>query len=206
MGFDVNGWNRVRYTLYSRFYDWGLSFAAERRRAFEILDLRPEERVLLVGVGTGADLPYVPAGVWVTASDLTPAMLERARRRGGPGCEYRLLDAHRLDLPDASFDAVVLHQVLEVVPDPVRCLREAARVARPGGRLSVFDKFLPEGRRLPPWGRWAKRALNLVFTSTDRSLAGLLAEAGAPLRIEREEACGGGPFRIALLRRLPGTG
>ena len=201
----MNAWLRARYSLYAAFYDLGPGFREERRRAIELLRLRPGERVLVVGVGTGADLPLLPPFVEVLGVDLTPAMLARARAQAGPGVELRVMDAQRLDLPSASFDAVLLHQVLEVVPDPMACLAEAARALRPGGRASVFDKFLPD-ETAPSWWRvaWA-RALDLVFTSVKHRFADVLARSGAPLVVEHAEPAGG-PVRILLLRRREGAG
>jgi ubiquinone/menaquinone biosynthesis C-methylase UbiE len=197
----VSFWLRARYSLYAAFYDLGPSYAAERRRAIDLLALRAGERVLVPGVGTGADLPLLPAGIELVAGDLTPAMLARARRLAPPASELRPMDACRLDLEDASFDAALLHQLLEVVPDPVRCLAEAARVVRPGGRISVFDKFLPDGAPHSWWRDAAARALDLVFTSVKLRFPDVLVASRAPLRIEHDEACSG-PFRVLLLRRL----
>lgn len=196
----MNAWLRTRYSLYAAFYDLGPAFREERRRAIELLRLRPGERVLVVGVGTGADLPLLPPFVEVLGVDLTPAMLARARAQARPGVELRVMDAQRLDLPSESFDAVLLHQVLEVVPDPVACLAEAARALRPGGRASVFDKFLADEAR-PAWWRaaWA-RALDLVFTSVKHRFADILVRSAAPLVVEHAEAASG-PFRILVLRR-----
>lgn len=201
----MNAWLRARYSLYAAFYDLGPGFREERRRAIELLRLRPGERVLVVGVGTGADLPLLPPFVEVLGVDLTPAMLARARTQAGPGVELRVMDAQRLEIPSASFDAVLLHQVLEVVPDPVACLAEAGRALRPGGRASVFDKFLPD-ETAPSWWRvaWA-RALDLVFTSVKHRFADVLERSGAPFVVEHAEPAGG-PFRILLLRRREGAG
>jgi ubiquinone/menaquinone biosynthesis C-methylase UbiE len=197
----VNAWLRARYSLYAAFYDLGPGFREQRRRAIELLRLRPGESVLVVGVGTGADLPLLPPHVRVLGVDLTPAMLARARAQAGPGVELRVMDAQRLEVAPATFDAVLLHQVLEVVPDPVACLAEAARALRPGGRVSVFDKFLPDERRPARWRvAWA-RALDLVFTSVKHRFVDILAGSGAPLRVEHAEPAGG-PFRILLLRRI----
>lgn len=197
-------WNRWRYTLWAPFYDLVARVPRQRRRSIALLAPRPGERVLIVGAGTGADLPFVPEGVEVLATDLTPAMLARARRRVRPGVELRVMDAQALDLPDGSFDAAVLHLILAVVPDPLACLREAARVVRPGGRLAVFDKFLADGARPSLPRRLLNLWTRLLFTDINRRLGEILAASGAPLRVERDEpALLGGLFRILLLRRLP---
>ena len=195
---------RARYSLYARFYDLGPGYRAERQRAVELLDLQPGERVLVPGVGTGADLPLLPGGLQVLGIDLTPAMLARARAHAGNGTRLQVMDAERLELPDASFDAVLLHQILEVVGDPRRCLAEAARVLRPGGRLSVFDKFLPDGEQPGRLGAAVARLVDVVFTSVKLSFPELLAEAGGSLVVAHEEACRG-PFRLVLLRKQTGA-
>jgi ubiquinone/menaquinone biosynthesis C-methylase UbiE len=205
MPIDALAFKRWRYTLYAPFYDLLPGFARERARSIELLGLRPGERVLVVGVGTGMDLPLLPRDVSVLATDLTPAMLARARRRAGPRVELRVMDGQRLDLPDASFDAVVLHQILAVAPDPARLLREAARALRPGGRVAIFDKFLDDGPDAAPWRRLLRRAADTVFTTSKESLEELLRRSAPPLGLEHQErAAGRGPFRIVLLRR-PGA-
>lgn len=194
-------WNRIRYTLWAPAYDRVAGLSRQRRRSLELLALRPGERVLLIGAGTGADLPFLPAGVEALATDLTPAMLARARRKLRPGMELRVMDGQRLELPDASFDAVVLHLILAVMPDPVACLRETARVLRPGGRAVVFDKFLRRGERAGLARRAVGGVARLLFTEVNRVLEDLLAASGAPLEIAHDEpALAGGLFRIVLLR------
>ena len=73
-----NRWNRFIYRLWSPIYD-GLCdrfFAAPgRRRAMAALDLKPGERVLLVGIGTGVDLPLLPEGAQAIGIDFSPDML-----------------------------------------------------------------------------------------------------------------------------------
>ena len=203
MRVNTNRWNRVRYTLWAPFYDWAVRFHRQRRRAIQLLDLRRGERVLIVGAGTGADLPYIPEGVAIVAGDLTPAMVERVRDRAkalGRVVDARVMDAHHLELSDASFDAVILHLILAVVPDPVSAIREAERVLRPGGRAVVFDKWAPAGRAPSLGRRILNLFANLIATDVTRQLEPLVAHTG--LRIEHREAAGlEGFFEIALLRR-----
>jgi phosphatidylethanolamine/phosphatidyl-N-methylethanolamine N-methyltransferase len=196
-----NAWYRFRYSLWAPHYDRVTKFHRQRRHSLGLLRLQPGERLAIIGCGTGADLAYVPAGVEVLAADLTPAMLRRAAARAGAGVELRVMDGMALDLPDACFDAAVLHMVLEVIPDPLRCLREAARVLRPGGRLAVFDKFLAEGDRPGLLRRAGLALLDFVFTSTNRRMGEMLARSGAPLAVEHDEPAGG-PYRHLLLRRV----
>jgi phosphatidylethanolamine/phosphatidyl-N-methylethanolamine N-methyltransferase len=195
-----NAWIRFRYSFWAPHYDRVTRFPRERQRSLALLDLQHGERLLIIGCGTGADLPFVPAGVEVLAVDLTPAMIRQAMAHARPGIEFRVMDGMALDLPDASFDAAVLHMVLEVIPDPARCLAEAARVLRPGGRLAVFDKFLPESASVGPLRRAGLALLDFVFTSTNRRMGEILARSGAPFAIERDEASVAA-YRHLLLRR-----
>ena len=199
---ETNAWNRIRYTLWAPLYDLiGRRFDARRRRSLGLLDLAPGERVLIVGAGTGADLPYVPAGCVVVATDLTPAMLRRARPHLREGMHLGIMDGQSLGVRSGSCDAVVLHLILAVIPDPVRCLREAARVLRPGGRIVVFDKFSRAARPSP-----ALRLLNVVtrtlFTDVTRRFEDILDRSGADLTLELDEpALFRGLFRHLLLRK-----
>ena len=196
----MSGWRRARYSVYATFYDLGPGFVEERRRAISLLALQPGERVLVPGVGTGADLPLLPTTVEVLGIDLTPAMLQKARQHGRPGVELRVMNAERLELDDRSFDAVLLHQVLEPVADPVACLAEAARVLRPGGRISVFDKFLSEDAPASPWRVALARAVDLVFTTSKVRFSDVLARSRSPLVVAYQEPSTP-PFRIVVLRR-----
>lgn len=182
-----NAWLRFRYSFWAPHYDRVTKFPDERRRSIELLDLRPGERLVVIGCGTGADLPFIPEGIEVLAVDLTPAMIRQAMAHARPGIEFRVMDGMALDLPDGSFDAAILHMVLEVIPDPARCLAEAARVLRVGGRLAVFDKFLPEGERPGPLRRAGLALLDFVFTSTNRRMGEILARSGAPFAVERDD-------------------
>ena len=175
-------WHTGRWSLYAPVYDAhkGLT-RGPRRRSFELLDLKPTERVLIVGCGTGLDFEFVPPGVIVEAIDASPAMAGRAGRRAAsllPAARVRVMDATRLDYPDAAFDAVVLHLILAVLPDPARCVQEVARVLRPGGRVAVLDKFVPGDCRP---GR-TRRALNVLTRAAATSITARLQSCSTASR------------------------
>jgi phosphatidylethanolamine/phosphatidyl-N-methylethanolamine N-methyltransferase len=196
-----NAWYRFRYTLWAPHYDRVTKLHRQRRHSIALLELRPGERLVIIGCGTGADLPFLPEGIEVLATDLTPAMLRQARAHARPGIELRVMDGMALDLPDGSYDAAILHMVLEVIPDPARCLAEAARVLRPGGRLAVFDKFLPDDDRPGLLRKAGLALLDLVFTSTNRRMGEILARSRAPFVVEVDEPSVGS-YRHLILRRV----
>lgn len=202
----TNRRNRRIYRLWSPIYDglFDRFFAAPgRRQALQVLDLRPGERVLLAGVGTGADLPLLPAGVRAIGLDLSPDMLARAQAKLPlTGCDVTLLqaDAQALPLRTGGFDAVVLHLVLSVVPDGATCLREALRALRPGGRAVILDKFAPEGGRLS----LGRRLINLVTTLAGTDVTrrfGDIAAGSRCTRVHDEPSLLRGAYRIILIEK-----
>jgi phosphatidylethanolamine/phosphatidyl-N-methylethanolamine N-methyltransferase len=197
---------RSAYAVWALGYDtlFGAATDGARARSLELLSPQPGERVLFVGVGTGLDLPHLPRHAAVWAVDITPAMLRRARRRAARlGLPVALAQASAVALPfaDGWCDAVVLHLILAVVPDPAAALREVARVLRPGGRAVVWDKMLAEGRPPSPLRR-AAHAL------THRHATGFLFDLGATLRsapelrvTHREPSIFGGMWQIAVVMK-----
>lgn len=179
--------------------------AKARRRAVAALDLDPEDRLLVVGIGTGLDLPLLPRDVSGVGVDLSDGMLRRARGRrdrlGMEGFELREMDAQALAFPDAAFDAVYLSLIVAVADDGARVLGEATRVAKPGARLVVVDKFWPEGRDRPAAVRAASEALGGLVTRFDRRFSEV--HAGAPeLRVLSDEPLLlGGFFRLVKLEK-----
>lgn len=141
----------------SRFPDDGPAYAA----AVAELGLRPGDRVLDAGCGTGRALPPLraavgPAGV-VAGVDLTPAMLQAARRAGRDQEGGLLLaDVAALPLRGGVLDAVFAAGLIAHLPRPVENLRELARVVRPGGTLALFHPIgraalaARQGRQITP--------------------------------------------------------
>jgi len=98
-------------------------------------------RVLEVGVGSGRNLKYYPAGCSVTGIDASEGMLEKAREktREMKNVNLLLMDAEHLEFPDNSFDYVVTTFVLCTIPDPVKALKEMRRVLKPSGELIALE-------------------------------------------------------------------
>jgi ubiquinone/menaquinone biosynthesis C-methylase UbiE len=98
--------------------------------------------LLEIGVGTGKNMPYWPKEAKITAIDLTPAMLARARQRAkdlGIDAQLVLGDAQALDYSDDTFDIAATTFVLCSVPDPLQGLKEIQRVVRPGGWVFLME-------------------------------------------------------------------
>jgi ubiquinone/menaquinone biosynthesis C-methylase UbiE len=199
-------WNRLRYTIWAPAYDAlvrAAGFDAARRLSIDRLRLSPSDRVLIVGAGTGLDLDFLPSNVHVTAIDVTPAMLKHLERRAagaGQSVTTRVMDARQLAFPDSSFDAVVMHLILAVMPEPERGLREAVRVLKPGGRIAVFDKFLRDQERPSLNRRLLNAFAKPLFSDLNRRLGPLIA--GTPLVIEQDEPVAfGGTYRVVTLMK-----
>ena len=135
---------RARYQRISRSYDRMERMMERRVRAWrrEQWQLVNGARVLEVGVGTGKNVEFWPAGRKITAIDLTPGMLDIARQKVDQlkrDDDLRLGDVQRLEFASATFDTVVATFLFCSVPDPVLGLREVARVVRPGGQVLLLE-------------------------------------------------------------------
>jgi ubiquinone/menaquinone biosynthesis C-methylase UbiE len=116
----------------------------------EWIGARASGRVLEVAIGTGRSLPFYADAVELTGVDLSPAMLDLARRRAAElGREVELLeaDAEHLPFDDVRFDTVVCELALCSIPRPTAALAEMVRVLKPGGRLLLLDHV---GSTFPP--------------------------------------------------------
>jgi ubiquinone/menaquinone biosynthesis C-methylase UbiE len=125
---------------YDRIISWAEKALFGGAREWVCLQARGE--VLEIAVGTGRNFPFYPEGVRLSGIELSPKMLDLARRRArelGRDADLRVGDAHNLPYPDASFDTVIVTLALCTIPDDRRALAEAARVLRPGGELLLLE-------------------------------------------------------------------
>jgi phosphatidylethanolamine/phosphatidyl-N-methylethanolamine N-methyltransferase len=135
------------YSDFAVIYDsiFGRAFLDHEHEIVEGLNLRPGQRVLEVGVGTGISLSAYPPYVHVVGIDPSADMLTRAmkkvRENAWSHVELKQGDALKLDFPDNSFDDVCTFHVISVVPDAVQMMREMIRVCKPGGRIVIINHF-----------------------------------------------------------------
>ena len=188
-------------------YDATLGFWSRevRRQAAGALDLRKNERLLIVGVGTGMELAYLPAGLRGAGVDLSAGMLRRARQRraeyGMRNLELRVMDARALEYPDESFDAVYLPLILTVIEDGSRVLAEAERVTVPGGRLVIADRFWPEDRSRPVVVRAASWVLGHFAMRFDHRFSEILSGASSLEVEDHRQVAPGDFFHLVTLRK-----
>ncbi|WP_167908188.1 class I SAM-dependent methyltransferase [Thermococcus sp. CX2] len=143
-----------KYDRFSKIYDLfespmeARAFSKYREKALSMA----EGKVLEIGVGTGKNLPYYPKDVEVIGIDFSRGMLEKAERRrkelGLENVKLLLMDAQNLEFEDNTFDTVVSTFVFCTVPDPVKGLKEAYRVLKPGGKAIFLEHMKSESKLL----------------------------------------------------------
>lgn len=181
-GFDTHP---LRGRLNSAFF-WAMggyiNWHMRKHKARVFADL--PSNVVELGSGVGANLRYLPTGAQLIAIEPNPYMharLRKAARRRGVDLGIRSVVGERIDLPDASTDAVISSLVLCTVADPVAVLAEVRRILRPGGRFSFAEHVVAKPHTLTRGlQRIMRRPWAWVFEgcSCERDLAGLITSAG----------------------------
>jgi SAM-dependent methyltransferase len=119
-----------------------LAFAIEKETIQRLWTLRPGQRLLEVGCGSGLFTEwFAQEGLQVTGLDPSAPMLNLARLRLPSRVSLERGYAEDLHFPDNSFDTVALINTLEFVSDPLQALREACRVAREKIFLGILNKY-----------------------------------------------------------------
>lgn len=205
MSLNTNTWNRLRYTLYLPVYDLIADriFRKYRKRSVELLGAKPSEAILILGAGTGLDLPYLQGYTNLTAIDITPGMITKLKQRAEKlnlQIDAEVMNGQQLAFADSSFDAVILHLILAVIPDPVACIREVERVLKPGGSVMVFDKFLPDGQKPSMLRRLLNQIASTLFSDINRSIGNIIKHTSLVPELN-EPAALGGTFKIIRMRK-----
>lgn len=197
---------RHSYRLIAPFYDLLLqgSFDGLRRQSLQHLGQVDGQNILISGIGTGLDIPFLPLGASYSGIDLTPEMLKkaqlRAQARDGLQMQLQTGDAMQLPYDNAKFDMVLMHLILAVVPQPILALQEAIRVTRPQGKIIILDKFLRPGEKAYV-RRMLSPLLGKLATRTDVVFEDIVAHCPQVQLMHDEPVALGGFFRNIVLRK-----
>jgi len=180
------------YDKIAKVYDltFGPTLHPGRLVALEGMGIKPGDRILEVGVGTGINAPLYPSNCQVTGIDFSALMLEKARerveRKGLQNVRLFEMDAANLSFPDNSFDIVYAPYVISVVPDPVQVVREMRRVCRPGGKFIVLNHFKSPNPLLARVERAISPFTVHIGFKSDLDLPGFLAQANIkPVSVQK---------------------
>ena len=200
----ANNWNKIRYTIYAPVYDSiGRFFSQSRKLSIAQLNIQENDKVLLIGCGTGLDLEFLPSNCFITATDITPVMVAHTKKRNRKlkiNLNAIVMDGQKLSFPDQYFDKIILHLILAVIPDPVLCIKEAERLLKPGGQIAVFDKFLPKGQKISLLRKLINPISVFLVTNLNRRFEDIISHTGLQT-ISDANADFGGIFRIFLLKK-----
>lgn len=133
------GYSNVYDALFKRF------FYPRIKHAINYMHIKPGERVLDVGVGTGLSLGEYPKTSRVVAVDLSFEMLKKAKEKVDKNRLSHIkvlnMDAMKIAFKDDSFDKVFISHVVTVVPDPYKLMSEVRRVCKRGGQVVIVNHF-----------------------------------------------------------------
>ncbi|PCI09131.1 MAG: phosphatidylethanolamine N-methyltransferase [Gammaproteobacteria bacterium] len=193
------------YTLLAPVYDALVSGPIDpyRKKSIARLKNTTTKNILVNGIGSGLDIPYLPIDATYTGTDITPAMLARAEKRAknyALNIKFLLADSQALPFESNCFDIIIMHLILAVVPNPSLALQEASRVLKPGGQIYIFDKFIKPGQLAI-----VRRTLNLLLqhiaTRTDVVFEDVLKTCPDLSLIHNEASLAKGWFRLIELQK-----
>ncbi|MBI5233068.1 MAG: class I SAM-dependent methyltransferase [Deltaproteobacteria bacterium] len=178
------------YALYSDVYDaiFKRFFYPRISHALKVMEIKPDQRVLDVGVGTGLSLSLYPAHAKVVGIDLSAEMLKKARHKVSCEglCHINLIemDGMNLSFKDDSFDKVFISHFVSVVPDPYKAMREVKRVCKKGGDVVIVNHFRSTNRLMAVLERVFNPLTKRIGWRCDMSLDEFIK--GAALRVKKQ--------------------
>jgi phosphatidylethanolamine/phosphatidyl-N-methylethanolamine N-methyltransferase len=176
------------YDIQSMFYDKTFGRLVKRRiaRGVSHMNIKPDDRVLDLGVGTGGSLAYYPKNCGkIIGVDLSGGMLREARKKireqGRDNVIVFQADAMRLPFGADTFDHVFISHVISVVSDPYRLVAEAQRVAKPGARIVVVNHFQSTNRFFAMIEKWASPLFTRIGWRSDLALQDIIRRTGVEI-------------------------
>jgi phosphatidylethanolamine/phosphatidyl-N-methylethanolamine N-methyltransferase len=179
---------RVLYDAQSRVYDYTFGKLVQRRisTAISHINIQPGDRILDLGIGTGASLQYYPCDRGrIFGIDLSTGMLklciQRMEDRGRTNAVVVQGNALELPFGEDSFDHVFISHVISVVSDPCQLLREAQRVAKPQARIVILNHFQSPNRFVALVEKWLCPLCNKLGWRSDLPLQDLIRRTGVEI-------------------------
>jgi phosphatidylethanolamine/phosphatidyl-N-methylethanolamine N-methyltransferase len=202
-----NSWNKIIYKGWAPIYDAIFNagpFSKARDELFKGIHFQPGDKVLFVGVGTGADIDRLPyEDLEMTAIDYSEDMLQVARDKyKNSKITFLQMDAQQLDFTDGAFDYVVGSLILSVVPDSKKTFSEMSRVCRKDGLILIFDKFAQPGKGLSIFKKTIRHVIKLLGTDIGVIFEETFQTKNEDLRVISDEGVMFGKmYRRILLRK-----
>jgi phosphatidylethanolamine/phosphatidyl-N-methylethanolamine N-methyltransferase len=179
---------RAIYDVQSRVYDVTFGALVQRRisTAIKHLDIRQDDRVLDLGIGTGASLRYYPRDRGrIFGIDLSSGMLDLCRQRmhnqNRQNATVVQGDAMHLPFADNSFDLVFISHVISVVSDPCKLVQEAQRVAKQSARIVILNHFQSTNRFVAMIESWLCPLCTKLGWRSDLALPDLIRRTGVEI-------------------------
>lgn len=135
------------YKRVSSFYDYtfGQVFRPGQRKLVSMMNCSDNDKVLEIGIGTGTSFKYYPPETFVTGIDISPDMLEKAKKNiknlNLSKKNVLMMNGEQLKFKDDSFDKVVGMYVVSVTQNPDLLIREMKRVCKPNGDIYLVNHF-----------------------------------------------------------------
>lgn len=187
-----NTWNKIIYKIGSSFYDKFFNtgiFLKARKKVFQEIPFKNEQKILYVGIGTGADLELIDfADYDITAIDFSPDMLAIAKSKfKHSAINFLEMDAQKLIFEDDTFDYIVASLILSVVPDENKCFQEMIRVLKKDGKILIFDKFALKNQKSTLLKKLFRPFISMIGTDIGRSFEKLINQNKQRIKIEKDE-------------------
>lgn len=186
-----NSWNKVIYKIgspiYDKFFNSGI-FLSARKQILQSIPFSGEQKILFVGVGTGADLELINySDLDITAIDYSPDMLGKAKTKfKNSTIKFLEMDAQDMVFEDELFDYVVASLILSVVPDANKCFQEISRVLKHEGKIIIFDKFAPSNQKLSLPKVILRPIISALGTDIGRSFEEIIPKNNKSLKVEED--------------------
>ncbi|MGE7111484.1 class I SAM-dependent methyltransferase [Lysinibacillus sp. NPDC047702] len=187
-----NTWNKIIYKIGSSFYDKFFNtgiFLKARKKIFQEIPFIGKQKILYVGIGTGADLEIINYVDYdITAIDFSPDMLAIAKSKfKHSSINFLEMDAQKLLFEDDTFDYIVASLLLSVVPDENKCFQEMLRVLKKEGKILIFDKFAPKNQKSTLPKKLFRPFISMLGTDIGRSFEELINQNSERIKIEKDE-------------------